>query len=64
MGLINASLERGTPLLEPEKEIHERILLFRLGKIEIIVTADASNAEKITRTENAIVLFAICILIP
>ena len=50
-------------ILEPEKEIHERILLFGLGKIEIIVTADASNTEKVTRTVNA-VLFAICILIP
>ena len=63
MGLINASLESGTPLLEPEKEIHERILLFRLGKIEIIVTADASNAEKVTRKVNA-ALFAICTIIP
>lgn len=64
LGLINVSLESDTQLLEPEKEIHEKILLFRLGKIEIIVTADASNAEKVTKTENAIVLFAICILIP
>ena len=63
MGLINASLESGTPLLEPEKEIHERILLLGLEKIEIIVTADASNAEKVTRKVNT-ALFAICTIIP
>jgi hypothetical protein len=54
--LIDTSKETSTTMLQPEESLGLKISLFRLGPISITVTADASNADQVTRHATAYLL--------
>jgi hypothetical protein len=55
-GLLNSSVLRQTPILPPDDSIEVNTLLFRIGKIDITVTASASNADQITKHATGFLL--------
>jgi hypothetical protein len=56
LGLINFSETASTALLQPQESISSKATLFRLGQISITVTADASNADQVTRHATGLLL--------
>ncbi len=48
-GFINISSTSESAVLNPEDSMQAKAMLFRFGKILITVTADASNADQVTK---------------
>ena len=53
---INASKTTSSVILESQQAVVSKATLFRLGQISITVTADASNADQVTRHATGILL--------
>jgi hypothetical protein len=56
LGFLNASSLHQTPLLPPDDSIEVTRRLFRIGKIDITVTASASNADQVTKHASGFLL--------
>ena len=64
LGGINKTLNGNIPVIKPTKVIRKIIPTFGLGLIKISMTAEPSNAVKVTKTVNGLMLFGFVIPIP
>jgi len=55
-GFINVSSTSGTAVLTAQDSMQSKATLFRIGKISITVTADASNADQVTKHATGFLL--------
>lgn len=56
LGFINISKTTSSQILQPQDVITSKAMLLRLGQIYILVAADASNADKITKHATGFLL--------